>query len=57
MQALVEAGADERLIKLPWVVNSLRWVLWKLVSVAYHCPTKRPQLLALPMVLDEMMKR
>ena len=57
LQALLEAGADERLVKLPWVTNSLRWVLWKLVSLASHCPTERPQLLTFPVVLDEMKKR
>ena len=56
-QALLDSGADSRLLKLSWVENNLRWVMWKLVSLAEHLEGKRSQLLSFDVVLDEMKKR
>lgn len=57
LQALLDVGADGRLVKLPWVAQNLRWVMWKLVSLASLYGDKRRELLSFPVVLDEMKKR
>lgn len=53
----MEAGAEDRLLKLPWVANNLRWVMWKLVSLASVHKDKQEDLLSWAAVLDEMKKR
>jgi hypothetical protein len=57
MDALVKCGAEERLMKLPWVANCLRWILWKLASLAHQRPETRHHLLSWDVVLDELKKR
>ena len=57
LEALIESGADERLVKLPWVANNLRWVMWKVVSLASGCKELSQQLLSYAVVLDELKKR
>lgn len=57
LEALLQAGADARLVKLSWVANSLRWTMWKLVSLASQHEARRQQLLTFPVVLDELKKR
>ena len=44
-------------MKLSWMANSLRWVMWKLASLASQLPEKGCQLLYFDVVLDEMKKR
>lgn len=57
LQALLEAGASERLVNLPWVANNLRWVMWKLVSLACSCQNQQKQQLSWAVLVDEMMRR
>ena len=57
LEALVAAGAEEGLVQLPWVANSLRWVLWRLASAAQQWPALSHRLLSHAVVLDELKKR
>jgi hypothetical protein len=56
-EALLQCGAEGRLLSLPWVANSLRWVVWKLGSLAHQRPDIRHRLLSWDVALDEMKKR
>jgi len=57
LEALLQCGAEPRLLTLPWVANGMRWVVWKLASLAQRRPEIRHQLLSWEVALDEMKKR
>lgn len=56
-RALFLEGAEEKMLTPAWMANSLRWVMWKLKSLADQIPSLSEKLLSHDLVLDEMKKR
>ena len=53
-KSLLEAGARLQDAEIPWVLNHLQWICWKLAALELQHPQLKGQLLCAEMILDEL---